>query len=566
MSHYKSNIRDIEFNLFEVLGREEILGTGPYADLDRETVSAILTEVDHLARTKLAQSFSDTDGNLPTFDPKTHSVTVPEDLKKSFQALMNSGVWQLELPEELGGQVTPPSVQWAVHELNIGANPSAMLYSAGPKFAYAVWATGNERDQRIAKNMIDLVLARPLGVEGVGDPGTKGLSLFVVPKFHFDLKSGALTGERNGVFATNLEKKMGIRASSTCELTFGGTEVPAKGWLLGEVHDGIAQMFRMIEHARMLVGTKAIATLSTGYLNALEYAKTRVQGADLTQAADRTAPRVRITHHPDVRRSLMTQKSFTEGLRALLLYAATIQDRNAIARVNGTTDDAAERLNDLLLPIVKGYGSERSWVLLGTESLQTFGGSGFLIDYPIEQYVRDAKIDTLYEGTTAIQGQDLFFRKIVKDQGRALSDLSTQISQWLATEAGNGQLKEERSLLQQGLDDVAAIVTSMINDLGTTVPGMPHSNPRNVYKVGLNTTRLLMALGDLICAWLLLRGAEVALERLNEQLSPSEKAFYEGKVASGRWFARTVLPKLAAERAIAEATDLAVMDLDEAAF
>jgi alkylation response protein AidB-like acyl-CoA dehydrogenase len=621
MSHYKSNIRDIEFNLFEVLGREEILGTGPYADLDRETVSAILAEVDHLARTKLAESFSDTDGNLPVFDPTTHSVTVPEDLRKSFQALMNSGVWQLELPEELGGQVTPPSVQWAVHELNIGANPSAMLYSAGPKFAYALWATGNERDQRIAKimierqwgatmvltepdagsdvgagrtraipqpdgtwhiegvkrfitsgehdlteNIIHLVLARPLGIEGVGGPGSKGLSLFVVPKFHFDLKSGAVTGERNGVFATNLEKKMGIRASSTCELTFGGTEVPAKGWLLGEVHDGIAQMFRMIEHARMLVGTKAIATLSTGYLNALEYAKTRVQGPDLTQATDRTAPRVRITHHPDMRRSLMTQKSFTEGLRAMLLYAATIQDRNAIARANGTTDNAAERLNDLLLPIVKGYGSERSWVLLGTESLQTFGGSGFLIDYPIEQYVRDAKIDTLYEGTTAIQGQDLFFRKIVKDRGRALSDLSTQIGQWLATEAGNGQLKEERSLLQQGLDDVAAIVTSMISDLGTTVPGMPHSNPRNVYKVGLNTTRLLMALGDLICAWLLLRGAEVALERLNEQLSPGEKAFYEGKVASGRWFARTVLPKLAAERAIAEATDLAVMDLDEAAF
>jgi alkylation response protein AidB-like acyl-CoA dehydrogenase len=621
MSHYKSNVRDIEFNLFEVLGREEILGTGPYADLDRETVSAILAEVDHIAKTKLAESFSDTDANLPAYDPKTHAVTVPEDLKKSFRALMNSGAWQLELPEELGGHLTPPSVQWAVHELNIGANPSAMLYSAGPKFAYALWATGNQRDQHIAKimierqwgatmvltepdagsdvgagrtraipqsdgtwhiegvkrfitsgehdlteNIIHLVLARPQGVEGVGGPGTKGLSLFVVPKFHFDLETGQPSGERNGVFATNLEKKMGIKASSTCELTFGGTEVPAKGWLLGDVHDGIAQMFRMIEHARMLVGTKAIATLSTGYLNALEYAKTRVQGADLTQATDRTAPRVTITHHPDVRRSLMTQKSFTEGLRALLLYAATIQDRNAIARANGTTDDAAERLNDLLLPIVKGYGSERSWVLLGTESLQTFGGSGFLTDYPIEQYVRDAKIDTLYEGTTAIQGQDLFFRKIVKNQGMALRDLSTQISQWIAAEGGNGQLKEERALLQQGLDDVAAIVTTMINDLGTTMPGVPHSDPRSVYKVGLNTTRLLMALGDLICAWLLLRGAEVALQRLNEQLRPDEKAFYEGKAASGRWFARTVLPKLAAERAIAEATDLAVMDLDEAAL
>src|SRR5215216_2511543 len=619
MSHYKSNVRDIEFNLFEVLGREAILGSEPYADLDRETVSAILAEADHLARTKLAESF--TDGDLPVFDPKTHSVTVPESLKKSFRALMDSGAWQLELPAELGGQLTPPSVQWAMCELNIGANPSTALYSAGPKFAYMVWAVGSERDRRIAEimierqwgatmvltepdagsdvgagrtraipqsdgtwhiqgvkrfitsgehdlseNIVHLVLARPQGVEGVGGPGTKGLSLFVVPKFHFDLETGELTGERNGVFATNLEKKMGIRASSTCELTFGGTEVPAKGWLLGEVHDGIAQMFRMIEHARMLVGTKAIATLSTGYLNALEYAKTRVQGPDLTQATDRTAPRVRITHHPDVRRSLMTQKSFTEGLRALLLYAATIQDRNAIARANGTTDNAAERLNDLLLPIVKGYGAERSWVLLGTESLQTFGGSGFLIDYPIEQYVRDAKIDTLYEGTTAIQGQDLFFRKIVKDQGRALGDLSAQISQWIAAEGGNGQLKEERALLQQGLEDVGAIVATMINDLGTTVPGVPDSDPRNVYKVGLNTTRLLMALGDLMCAWLLLRGAEVALNRLNEQLSPSEKAFYEGKVASGRWFARTVLPKLSAERAIAEATDVAVMDLDEAAF
>jgi alkylation response protein AidB-like acyl-CoA dehydrogenase len=424
--------------------------------------------------------------------------------------------------------------------------------------------TSGEHD--LTENIVHLILARPQGLEGVGGPGTKGLSLFVVPKFHFDLETGELTGERNGVFATNLEKKMGIKASSTCELTFGGTELPAKGWLLGERHDGIAQMFRMIEHARMLVGTKAIATLSTGYLNALDYAKTRVQGPDLTRAADRTAPRVTIISHPDVRRSLMTQKSFTEGLRALLLYAATIQDRNAIARAHSGCDDAAERLNDLLLPIVKGYGSERSWVLLGTESLQTLGGSGFLTDYPIEQYVRDAKIDTLYEGTTAIQAQDLFFRKIVKDQGRALSDLSAEITQWIAAEGGNGQLKEERALLQHALDDVAAIVATMINDLRSTLPGVPHSDFRNVYKVGLNTTRLLMALGDVICAWLLLRGAEVALNRLNEELKSGEKAFYEGKVASGRWFARTVLPKLAAERAIAEATDLAVMDLDEAAF
>jgi alkylation response protein AidB-like acyl-CoA dehydrogenase len=616
VGHYRSNLRDIFFNLFEVLDRDEILGTEPYAEMDHDTVVAVLTEVDKLARTKLADSFADTDENLPVFDPTTHSVTLSEAFKKSYQALINSGSWQLELPTELGGQPAPPSVQWAVSELNMGANPALHLYSAGSKFAYVLWAIGTERDEKIAKIMVDrgwgatmaltepdagsdvgagrtraipqpdgswhiegvkrfitsaehdltenivhLVLARPYGVSGVGGPGTKGLSLFIVPKWHFDLETGEL-GERNGVFATNLEHKMGIRGSTTCELTFGQGDTPAKGWLLGEVHAGIAQMFKVIEYARMMVGTKAIATLSTGYLNALDFAKSRVQGPDLTQAGDKTAPRVTITHHPDVRRSLMTQKAFAEGLRSLVLYTASIQDRVWLARVRESPDVAAEHLNDLLLPIVKGYGSERSWVLLGTESLQTLGGSGFLTDYPLEQYVRDAKIDTLYEGTTAIQGQDLFFRKIIKDEGHALNDISAQIMNFLSSQGGNGQLKEERELLQRGLEDVGAIVEIMVGDLmacGT-------ENPRNVYKVGMNTTRLLMCLGDVICAWLLLRGAEVALAKLNLDLPASEKHFYEGKVASARWFARTVLPKLAAERAIAEATDLAIMDLAEEAF
>ena len=621
MGHYKSNLRDIFFNLFEVLGRDEILGTGPYADMDHDTAVAVLTEVDHLARTKLAESFAEAEHHPPVYDPETHSVRLPEGFKKSYKALIDAGVWQLELPAELGGQPSPQSVQWAANELAVGANPAAYIYGAGTKFAYMIWMNGSERDRRIAEimverhwgatmvltepdagsdvgagrtraipqpdgtwhiegvkrfitsaehdlteNIVHLVLARPYGVEGQGGPGTKGLSLFIVPKWHFDHETGELTGDRNGVFATNFEKKMGIKASSTCELTFGDGDMPAVGWLLGEVHDGIAQMFQVMEYARMMVGTKAIATLSTGYLNALEYAKTRVQGPDLTRASDKTAPRVTITHHPDIRRSLMTQKSFAEGLRALVLYTASIQDRVWLARANGTTDENAKRLNDLLLPIVKGYGSERSWVLLGGESMQTFGGSGYLTDYPIEQYVRDAKIDTLYEGTTAIQGQDLFFRKIVKDRGRALADLSNQISDFLGSQTGNGQLKEERELLQQGLDQAGAMIGVLIEDLRSAAPDAPQGDVRNVYKVGLNTTRLLMSLGDVICAWLLLRGAEVALAKLNGELDESERHFYEGKVASARWFARTVLPKLAAERAIAEATDLAIMDLPEEAF
>jgi hypothetical protein len=316
----------------------------------------------------------------------------------------------------------------------------------------------------------------------------------------------------------------------------------------------------------MMVGTKAIATLSTGYLNALAFAKERVQGADLTQAADKTAPRVTITHHPDVRRSLMTQKAYAEAMRSLVLYAASWQDRVMVAEHAGEHDELAMAVNDLLLPIVKGYGSERSWVLLGTESLQTLGGSGFLTDYPIEQYVRDAKIDTLYEGTTAIQGQDFFFRKIVKDQGRALGHLAKEIEAFIASEAGNGRLKVERGLLATALADANAIVGAMINDLMSADASAEGGDVRNIYKVGLNTSRLLMALGDVVCAWLLLRGADVALTKLAGDVTAKDQAFYEGKVAAAQFFAQNMLPRLASERAIAESTDLALMDLAEDSF
>src|SRR4029453_12488539 len=254
--------------------------------------------------------------------------------------------------------------------------------------------------------------------------------------------------------------------------------------------------------------------LSTGYLNALEYAKSRVQGADLTQQTDKTAPRVTITHHPDVRRSLMLQKAYAEGLRALVLFTASQQDAVKIAAETGAEADLAERLNDFLLPLVKGCGSERAWVLLGTESLQTFGGSGFLKDYPIEQYVRDAKIDTLYEGTTAIQGLDFFFRKIVRDRGQALAHVALQIAEFAKADPGDGRLARERELLGKALDEVQGIVGFMVGQLVASDPRTAGNDVRNVYKVGQNTTRLLLATGDLVVAWLLLRQADVATSKL----------------------------------------------------
>ncbi|WP_232680272.1 acyl-CoA dehydrogenase [Nocardioides sp. R-C-SC26] len=616
MSHYKHNLRDIEFNLFEVFGRDQVLGTGPFAEIDTDTAREILAQVAQLAEGELAASFVDADRNPPVFDPETNTAPLPESFKKSYQTWMDAEFWRLTTMAELGGTPAPSSICWSLGEMVLGSNPAIWMYGAGPMFAGILQRNGTDRDKQIAQHMIEqgwiatmvltepdagsdvgagrtkatlnddgtwniegvkrfitsaesdlsdqvvhFVLARPVGIEGVGGPGTKGLSLFIVPKYHFDLETGEL-GERNGAFVTNVEHKMGLKVSNTCEVTFG-EKVPAVGYLLGEVHDGIAQMFQVIENARMLVGTKAIATLSTGYLNALEFAKSRVQGADLTQSGDKHAPRVTITHHPDVRRSLMTQKSFAEAMRALVLFTATWQDQIALlehADDKGEAYQLAHAVNDLLLPIVKGYGSERSWVLLGTESLQTLGGSGFLQEYPIEQYVRDAKIDTLYEGTTAIQGQDFFFRKIVKDQGKALGHIAAEIQAFIDSEAGNGRLKNERALLATALDDANAMVGHLINDLMSA-----QDEIRNIYKVGLNTSRLLMALGDVVCSWLLLRQAEVALEKLGGDAG-KDQAFYEGKVAAAQFFVQHNLPKLAAERAILEATTLDLMDLDEAAF
>jgi hypothetical protein len=362
------------------------------------------------------------------------------------------------------------------------------------------------------------------------------------------------------VYVTNVEHKMGLKVSATCELSLGQHDVPAKGWLVGEVHNGIAQMFDVIEQARMMVGTKAIATLSTGYLNALEYAKSRVQGADMTQMTDKTAPRVTITHHPDVRRSLMTQKAYAEGLRAVYLFNATYQDAAVAKAVHGIDADLAVKVNDLLLPVVKGVGSEQAYAKL-TESLQTFGGSGFLQDYPIEQYIRDAKIDSLYEGTTAIQAQDFFFRKIVRDKGVALAHVAGQIEQFVRNEDGNGRLKTERALLETALQDVQGMAASLTGYLMAA-----QEDPTSLYKVGLGSVRFLMSVGDLMIGWLLQRQAAAAIAALDVGAAGADRDFYEGKIAVASFFAKNMLPLLTSTRTVIENIDNDVMELSEAAF
>ncbi len=582
---------------------------GSFSDLDEDTVRTILAEAARLAEGPVAETFAFADRHPPIFDPATHTISVPPELAKTVEAIKEAGWWRLMLDEEIGGMAAPPPLAWAVNELILCANPSANFFCLGPLMAQALYVEGTDEQRRwaaegvergwaatmvltepdagsdvgagrakaieqpdgtwhiegvkrfisggdvgnTAENIFHLVLARP---EGAG-PGTKGLSLFYVPEYLFDPETFEL-GPRNGVFATGLEHKMGIKSSPTCEMTFGATDVPAVGYLVGGVHNGIAQMFTVIEHARMTIGVKAAGTLSTGYLNALAFAKERVQGADLTQMADKTAPRVTIIHHPDVRRSLMTQKAYAEGLRALYLYAAAHQDDAVAQHVSAADHDMAHRIDDLLLPIVKGASSERAYEVL-TESLQTLGGSGFLMDYPIEQYVRDAKIDSLYEGTTAIQALDFFFRKIVRDRGEALRFLTAQISRTIDT--SDEALKPQAQAVQTALDDITGMTAALTGYLMSA-----GQHPTEIYKVGLASVRYLLAVGDLLIGWRLLVQAGVAHAAVGASPSGPDELFYRGKIATAAFFAKNILPKLTALRGVIESVDGDIMRLSEDAF
>lgn len=600
MTHYKSNLRDLEFNIFEMFDFAEYFGKDPFDDFDRETSIDILREIDRLAREDFASSFVDADRTkLELVDGE---VKLPASVHDSMDALHAGGWHLLGLPKQYGGYGAPQLLRWAAAELFAGANPAIYLYVTGALMAGVIAHEGTpEQAERFAKPMVDnnwgatMVLTEPdagsdVGagttkavhvegdvwhLEGVkrfitsgendyydniihlvlarrdgGPPGTKGLSMFIVPKYLVN-EDGSL-GERNGVVATNIEDKMGIRGSATCELTFGADR-PAIGYLVGDVHQGIRQMFLIIEDARMSIGVKSAATLSTGYLNALAYAKERVQSADMTQMTDKTAPRVPIIDHPNVRRMLMDQKAYAEGMRALFMYSAWLIDQSHLH-----PDDAHwGRLDDLLLPLVKGYSSERAYELLA-ESMQVLGGSGFIKDYPIEQYIRDVKIDSLYEGTTGIQALDLFFRKIVRDQGATLTALGQEILE--TVKGGHDDLASEREMLGRALEDLQAQIGVMVAHAIAS-----QEQPEEIYKTGLHTTALLYSLAEVITAWLLIRHAAIAIEALPDA-DEADRAFYEGKIASARWFASRVLPEVAVRRALAEAEDGSVMELPDDAF
>jgi alkylation response protein AidB-like acyl-CoA dehydrogenase len=602
-THYRSNLRDTFFNLFEVLEiQHSTLGKGPFASMDEATARDALTGLDEFVKEAWAPAFVEGDRVGATFDGKGN-VTLPPGTRQALVKFYEGGWNKLELPEHLGGFGAPPTVTWSAFELMAGSNASATFYVLGNFIAKIIDALGTpEQKQRYVQaildqhwggtmvltepdagsdvgagttkavhvagdeyrlegvkrfitngdfdqpgNIVHLVLARPEGAR----PGTKGLSMFIVPKFW--VEADGTLGARNGAVVTNVEHKMGIRASATCELTLGA-EAPCRGLLVGNVHDGIAQMFHVIEYARMGVGTKSMATLSTAYLNALDYTRWRKQGADLAKAADKTAPRVEVLRHPDVRRMLMTQKAFAEGLRAMVLWTAQVQDQIHLLGGHGSAEARAlDALNDLMLPLIKGYGSEKVYEVLAL-SLQCFGGSGYLQDYPIEQYIRDQKIDSLYEGTTHIQALDLFFRKIGRDQGQTLGRIAAEVQKTIAGLADVPALAVERAALGTALADLQQMLAGMMGKVAASV-----------YHVGLQGNRILFSLAELVIGWRLIVNARVASGKL-AAATGDDRGFYQGKLAAARWYAKHVLPGLGHTKALVLASDLDLMELPDEAL
>jgi alkylation response protein AidB-like acyl-CoA dehydrogenase len=612
MTHYRSDLTDIFYNL-DVLGVSQYWGHGPHRSITVEVARQALTELDRFARSEAwAGSFAPCD-RTPLTLTADGDVIVPDALDRALGAYYDAGWHLLPLPEHLGGGGAPAPLRWAATELLAGGHAAASLWPIGPLMATIIDAEGTAGQRALAHTMLEqrfgatmvltepdagsdvgaartravpagvndteggdlgsiwriegtkrfitsadaqthpntlhLVLARPDGAPG----GTKGLSLFLVPKHHLadHPQLGITAGDRNGVRIESLEHKMGLTASATCELTFSAGATPAYGYLLGDTHDGIRQMFHVIEYARMMVATKAMATLSTGHLNALDYARTRTQGPDLTRAGDRDAPKVAIIDHADVRRMLLDQKAHAEAMRALVLYIGWVQDQGTLAAAAGheEEDGAGEmelaaswrRREDLLLPLAKGWCSEKAYELLGSSVLQTFGGSGYTRDYPIEQYVRDAKIDTLYEGTTGIQAMDLLWRKIVRDQGRAYGWLRGELAAAAAPRnapTGDDPLVGERAALAEALDALDRHLGVL---LGHGAASRQDGETQRIHLAGLHTTTLLHTLAETVAAMLLLRQADHALTLRQHGTGSYDPTWLDTKTATARWFCRTVL-------------------------
>lgn len=606
INRYKADLRELNFILFEQFKLGETVGKGPFAEWDADDIPMILEEVYRFAMevTGPLHSVGDREG-CRIEDGK---VITPSGFKEAWDKFYEAGYQSLGVTDEFGGQNAPAAVSVAAAELNSGPNTAFNMYpeltmgaadlieefgtkeqreTYCPKMYCGEWGgtmcltepqagsdvgaaqtfakknpdgtyqiTGGKifisgGDQDLTDNIVHMVLART----DDAPKGTKGLSLFIVPKNRVK-DDGSL--ESNDVKIVSIEHKMGLNGSSTSQLAFG-EDGDCVGELLGtEERHGMRQMFQMMNFARLGVGLQGLAIASTAYLNALEYAKDRKQGSSIESWKDPEAPRVAIINHPDVRRMLLDMKSRVEGVRALITWAAICEDRARVSESEGDHEAATRHRGrlELLTPLIKAYSSDQAFYIC-EQGIQVLGGVGYTNDFPLEQYCRDSKIFSIYEGTNHIQAVDLVGRKLNMAGGQYAQQLFQDIGKFIAKH------KEHPALgsAVQTLDKAQAAVGQ------TAMQFMTWFQEGKMDMVPLKANRFLLMTAQLTVAWLLIDGAAIALEA-QEKLEKSDPDynFYEGKKYSALFYANNVLPEVILGAKIVQSPDRSAIDIPEEAF
>ena len=602
MAQQIADRRDVDFLLHEVLRVEEMSEYEKFEEFNRKTIDLIISEARNLALKEILPTQVIGDRQGVHFENGV--VTVPDEFKKVYETY-REGEW-VAMTESIdwGGQGMPQTVALAASEYFIGANLAFMMYpglthGAGrlietfgtskqkelfvKKLYTGQWCgtmlltepeagsdvgaltttarendvgtysiTGNKMfisggEHDLVENIIHPVLAR---IEGAPQ-GTGGISLFVVPIFWVN-DVGTL-GEFNDVVCTGVEEKMGIHGNATCSMALGG-KGQCRGTLLGQENKGMRAMFLMMNEARLLVGMQGFCCASSAYLNALQYARQRIQGRHLLKMRDDSALAVPIIEHPDVRRQLLTMKAYVDGMRSLLYYVGILDDRKETAE----SDEEKARLQgmiDLLIPVAKGYVTDRSFEMCSL-GLQVYGGYGYIRDYPMEQLLRDCRITLIYEGTNGIQAMDLLCRKLGLNQGKPIMDLLGEIQKTLARAKGVERLK--------GLVDR---VEKAVNRLGETALhlGQTAMSPK-VLNAFAFAHPFMDVCGDVILAWLHLWRAAVAVAALEKGAKKKDAAFYEGQVKSAEFFIHTILPVTHGKMKAILETNGAAVEIADAAF
>lgn len=555
MAKFRTDLKDIQFNLFKDLKVQEHT-----KDFGENDLNDIIIQFDKFAENEVFSCRIEGDEVGVKLDPEK-GVLVPESFKKTTHQYYENGWFALGYPEEIGGMPAPQSVTTACTSIYVGANVALSMYSGLSQGAMNVILQVGSQEQKdkfippmmegrwggtmcltepgagsdvgaakttatpnddgsynikgvkifissgesdIYENNIHLVLARTPGSE----EGTKGLSLFIVPRFH--VNDDGSNGASNNVKCTKIEEKMGIHAQATCELTFGGNG-DCKGWLIGKEHEGIVNMFIMMNEARLLCGVQGESQANLAYELTDQYARERSQF------------KKEIINHPDVKRMLLKMRAMGRGMRSLILYTANLFDLE-----HGGDELAAKELA-LLTPVCKAFCTDEGFQVT-VDAIQIHGGYGYCSEYGIEQFARDTKIATIYEGTNGIQAMDFVMRKILKDKGETFQALGKKIQETL-TQPAAGKWKPECAALATSMQKAAQILEHYGQFAGKN----------DFDSILASSTDFLTYCGNLIVAWRLLRGAVVAQELIDA--GDGDKAYLESKIVDFKIFCQHYLTR-----------------------